>query len=65
VLQIAQEYPNSSVKVFPPQGAFYFYLDMRSLGLPTDEMCEGLLQEAGVGLIPERLSGHRGKVSCA
>jgi aspartate/methionine/tyrosine aminotransferase len=61
VLQIAQEYPNSSVKVFPPQGAFYFYLDMRSLGLPTDEMCEGLLQEAGVGLIPGTAFGAQGE----
>ena len=61
VLRIAQEYPRSSFRVIPPQGAFYFFLDFRALEMSSLEICERILDEASVGLIPGSAFGKQGE----
>ena len=45
----------------PPQGAFYFFLDFRPLKMTSVEICEHLLEEAGVGLVPGSAFGEQGE----
>jgi aspartate/methionine/tyrosine aminotransferase len=61
VLDIAREHGESPVHVVAPMGAFYFFLDMRALKMPSVEICERLLGEAGVGLIPGSAFGAQGE----
>ena len=77
VLRIAHELESDRVLVTPPQGAFYFFLDFRPLRMtslvhrtPTKitraystslEICEHLLEEAGVGLVPGSAFGEQGE----
>jgi aspartate/methionine/tyrosine aminotransferase len=49
------------VKIIPPQGAFYFFLDLRDLKMASVEMCERILDEAGVGLVPGSAFGEQGE----
>lgn len=61
VLRIAREYNESPVRITPPKGAFYFFLDMRALNRPSLEICEQILEEAGVGLVPGSAFGTQGE----
>jgi aspartate/methionine/tyrosine aminotransferase len=61
VLRIARELESDRVKVAPPQGAFYFFLDLRALKMSSVEMCERILDEAGVGLVPGSAFGEQGE----
>ncbi len=61
VLDIYNQYPAGSLKLTPPQGAFYFFLDLRALGLFSMEICERILDEAGVGLVPGTAFGRQGE----
>lgn len=61
VLRIALEYSDSPVRVTPPQGALYFFLDFRALGIPSQEICELILEEEGVGLVPGNAFGEQGE----
>lgn len=61
VLRIAAEYESEKVLVTPPMGAFYFFLDFRPLGMPSLEICEQILEEAGVGLVPGSAFGEQGE----
>jgi aspartate/methionine/tyrosine aminotransferase len=69
VLRIAHELESAAlsalkgekVLVTPPQGAFYFFLDFRPLKLTSLEICERLLEEAGVGLVPGSAFGEQGE----
>lgn len=61
VLQISRELESEKVLVTPPMGAFYFFLDLRPLKLPSLEICERILDEAGVGLIPGVAFGGQGE----
>jgi aspartate/methionine/tyrosine aminotransferase len=60
VLRIAHELESEKVLVTPPQGAFYFFLDLRPLKMSSVELCERLLEEAGVGLVPGSAFGAQG-----
>ncbi len=40
------------VKVVEPKGAFYFFLDMSELGMPSLELCEKLLERYKVAAVP-------------
>jgi aspartate/methionine/tyrosine aminotransferase len=42
-------------------GAFYFFLDFRALKRPSLEICEWILTEAGVGLVPGSAFGDYGE----
>jgi aspartate aminotransferase len=61
VLRLSHELECEKVKVIPPQGAFYFFLDMRALNMSSVEMCEKILEEVGVGLVPGSAFGEQGE----
>jgi len=61
VLRIASEYEGEKVLVSPPMGAFYFFFDFRPLGMTSVKICERLLDEAGVGLVPGSAFGEQGE----
>ena len=61
VLRIARELESEKVLVIPPQGAFYFFLDFRPLKMSSLEICERILDEAGVGLVPGSAFGSQGE----
>jgi aspartate/methionine/tyrosine aminotransferase len=61
VIRLSHELESEKVKIIPPQGAFYFFLDMRSLNMPSVEMCEKILEEYGVGLVPGSAFGKEGE----
>jgi aspartate/methionine/tyrosine aminotransferase len=61
VLLIAHELESEKVLVTPPQGAFYFFLDFRPLKMTSVEICERILDEAGVGLVPGSAFGVQGE----
>lgn len=61
VLRIVRELKSDRVIVIPPQGAFYFFLDLRALNMSSVEMCERILEEEGVGLVPGSAFGEQGE----
>jgi aspartate/methionine/tyrosine aminotransferase len=61
VLRISHELESEKVLVTPPQGAFYFFLDFRPLKMSSIEICERILEEAGVGLVPGSAFGAQGE----
>lgn len=61
VLRLSRELESDQVRVTPPMGAFYFFLDMRSLKMSSLEICERLLEETGVGLVPGAAFGGQGE----
>jgi len=61
VIRIAAEYESEKVLIHPSKGAFYFFLDFRPLGMSSVEICEHLLDEAGVGLVPGSAFGEQGE----
>jgi aspartate/methionine/tyrosine aminotransferase len=61
VLQVSRELESERVLVTPPMGAFYFFLDFRALKISSLEICERLLDEAGVGLVPGSAFGQQGE----
>jgi aspartate/methionine/tyrosine aminotransferase len=61
VLRLSHELECEKVKVVPPQGAFYFFLDLRALKMSSVEMCERILDEVGVGLVPGSAFGEQGE----
>jgi len=61
VVRLSRELECEKVKVIPPQGAFYFFLDLRALKTPSVEICERILSEAGVGLVPGSAFGEQGE----
>jgi aspartate/methionine/tyrosine aminotransferase len=61
VLRIAREAGELPVHTVPPMGAFYFFLDLRALKISSQEICERLLEEAGVGLMPGAAFGAQGE----
>ncbi|HUH99231.1 MAG TPA: pyridoxal phosphate-dependent aminotransferase [Anaerolineales bacterium] len=61
VLRMAHTAESDRVSVTPPMGAFYFFLDMRALNMPSLEICERILEEASVGLIPGSAFGEQGE----
>jgi aspartate/methionine/tyrosine aminotransferase len=61
VLRLSHQLESEKVKVIPPQGAFYFFLDLRALNMPSVDMCEKILDEVGVGLVPGSAFGEQGE----
>jgi aspartate/methionine/tyrosine aminotransferase len=61
VVRLAHELECEKVLVTPPMGAFYFFLDFRPLKMSSMEICERLLEEAGVGLVPGSAFGNQGE----
>ena len=61
VLRLAREHGPSPVKVMPPHGAIYFFFDLRALGMASLEICERLLDEVSVALVPGSAFGEQGE----
>jgi aspartate/methionine/tyrosine aminotransferase len=61
VLRLSHELESENVKVIPPQGAFYFFLDLRALNMTSVEICERILEAEGVGLVPGSAFGAQGE----
>jgi aspartate/methionine/tyrosine aminotransferase len=61
VIRLSHELESEKVKIIEPKGAFYFFLDMRALNMPSVEMCEKILEEYGVGLVPGSAFGKEGE----
>jgi aspartate/methionine/tyrosine aminotransferase len=61
VLRLAHELECEKVLVTPPQGAFYFFLDFRPLKMTSVEVCERLLEESNVALVPGSAFGEYGE----
>jgi len=61
VIHIAREFGPSPIRVIPPQGTFYFFLDFRALHMPSLEICEQILERTGVGLVPGSAFGEQGE----
>lgn len=61
VLRVSRELESEKVLVTPPMGAFYFFLDLRALKMTSLEICERLLIDAGVGLVPGAAFGEQGE----
>lgn len=61
VQELARDYGDSPVRVVPPMGSFYYFLDLRSLNLSSQEICSRLLDDAGVALIPGSAFGLEGE----
>jgi len=61
VMRLAEEYKSDKVRIRPPQGAFYFFLDFRPMGMTSVDICERLLEQAGVGLVPGSAFGEQGE----
>jgi len=61
VLRVAREYDGSPVRVTPPQGAFYFFIDFRALNMTSLEICKRILEDNGVGLVPGSAFGEQGE----
>lgn len=60
VMQIAHK-SSGRIRVFAPQGAFYFFLDARGLNRPSVEIAEKLLTDAGVAIVPGSVYGQSGE----
>lgn len=61
VLRLSHEFESEKILATPPQGAFYFFLDCRPLNMSSVEICERLLDEVGVGLVPGSVFGEQGE----
>ena len=61
VMKLSAELESERVRVTPPQGAFYCFLDLRALKMNDVEMCERILEEKNVGLVPGSAFGDQGK----
>ena len=61
VMKVARDLGESPIHISPPRGAFYFFLDMRALKMPSTNICERLLNEAGIGLVPGAAFGKQGE----
>lgn len=61
VMHISHELESERIRVTPPKGAFYFFLDVRPLDMTSLEICERLLEETGVGLVPGSAFGEQGE----
>ncbi len=61
VLRVASEMRSEKILVKPSKGAFYFFLDVRPLKMSSLEVCERVLEQAGVGLVPGSAFGAQGE----
>lgn len=49
------------LRILPPMGAFYFFLDVRALNMPSMQIAERLLNEAHVACVPGLAYGASGE----
>lgn len=61
VLSLYDAYGDTPIELNEPEGAFYFFIDARKLGLSSNEIAERLLVEAQVALVPGSAYGAMGE----
>ena len=61
VIRLWRENGPTPVRLLEPEGAFYFFLDLRALCMPSSQVAEELLQEASVALVPGSTFGQCGE----
>lgn len=61
VLALYDSYESSPIELTAPEGAFYFFLDARKLAIPSEEICERLLNEVHVAVVPGSAYGSAGE----
>ncbi len=61
VMRLAAELESELVLATPPRGAFYYFLDVGALHMTSTDVCERLLQETEVGLMPGTAFGEGGE----
>ncbi len=61
LMKLSTKLESEKVIVVPPQGAFYCFLDMRAMKMNDVEMCERILEEKSVGLVPGSAFGEQGE----
>ena len=59
VLECLADLPG--IRVYPPQGTFYTWIDIRGTGLSSEQFAYKLLEENRVGVLPGNLFGKRGE----
>lgn len=52
---------DNPLRLTMPGGTFYYFLDVRELGIPSMTICERLLTEAGVAVLPGSVYGNSGE----
>ena len=61
VMRLWREYRPALIDLREPRGAFYFFVDVRALGIPSVQAAERLLAEASVALVPGSAFGNCGE----
>jgi len=61
VLRVASKFQSKKILARPSKGAFYFFLDIRPLKMSSLEICQRILDEDGVGLVPGSAFGAQGE----
>lgn len=61
VMDLWQSSPVDGVEVVPPQGAFYFFINIRGLGIPSAVAASSLLNDCNVAMVPGSAYGHGGE----
>ena len=61
VMHLWHDQKTDRMRVEPPQGAFYFFLDIRPLKMKSAEVSERLLEEANVAVVPGSAYGECGE----
>lgn len=61
VIRLWKRDRETPLRLFEPQGAFYFFIDFRNLGLSSFQIAERLLDEVGVALVPGAAFGKQGE----
>ena len=61
VLQISRSRSPSGVRFQAPQGAFYFFLDVRKLRSPSSVIAEELLAQCAIAMVPGSVYGNCGE----
>ena len=69
VMDVYANFPDNPIKIQAPEGAFYFFIDGRDLGMPTTDIVARLLDEASVAVVPGEAYGKHGtgfmRATCA
>ena len=60
VIRMWHESPGP-VRLHEPRGAFYFFIDVRELKMPSCAIAESLLSETGVAVVPGSVYGENGE----
>lgn len=61
VLAIYDSFEESPIEIIEPEGAFYFFLDVRKLNMPSNDIAERILNEAQVAIVPGSAYGNAGE----